>query len=347
MRHLALVALAVAACGDNRHLPIDAGPADTAVDTGDAGNPLEPPTLFGTGLCVDQACTQISADVQAYEPQYVLWADGATKKRWMYLPPGTQIDTSNMDRWEFPQGTKFWKEFDVGGKPIETRYIVKIGAGDAVSDWYWVAYEWNAAGDDTTAEPFGDNDAGGTTHDIPPQVQCKQCHDGLQPTRILGFGAIQLDWDNPDTTSLDLDRVVAANMLTVAPAGAASPRYPLPGTATEVAALGYLHANCGHCHNPTGAAYTTSSPPVAMFLRLDVGTLGSTATTPTYMTAIDATAAYPIDGLTTIVVPGQPAMSLLIDRFETTNPANHMPKIASKMTDPTGDATLQAWVTGL
>src|SRR5689334_5765253 len=97
------VVLALVACGDNHKAP-DAA-ADTAVDMMPDGNPLEPATLAGTGLCLDPGCTQISPDVHEYAPHFVLWADTATKRRWMYLPPGTTIDTSDMNHWKFPVGT--------------------------------------------------------------------------------------------------------------------------------------------------------------------------------------------------------------------------------------------------
>src|SRR4051794_23701405 len=107
-----LLALAVGACGDDGATHADAS-TDTPVITDDgmpdAANTL-PMTLIDSGLCSDAACMQISSDVLAYTPQFQLWSDGATKKRWIYLPPGTQIDTTDMDYWQFPVGTKIWKE---------------------------------------------------------------------------------------------------------------------------------------------------------------------------------------------------------------------------------------------
>ena len=53
-------------------------------------------------------------------PTEALWSDGAVKRRFIYLPPGTTIDTTNMDEWVFPVGTKFWKEFSVDGRKLRT-----------------------------------------------------------------------------------------------------------------------------------------------------------------------------------------------------------------------------------
>lgn len=38
----------------------------------------------------------------------------------MYVPPGTKIDTRDIDHWVFPVGTKTWKEFRVDRKLVET-----------------------------------------------------------------------------------------------------------------------------------------------------------------------------------------------------------------------------------
>jgi len=344
------VLLAIAACGTHSHSSPSPDAAD--IDATPDANPLEPSTLAGTGLCIDDACAQISPDVTPYTPRWALWADGATKRRWMYLPPDTQIDTSDMDHWNFPVGTKFWKEFtapDASNNPVrvETRYIAKVGAGDTVQDWFYISYQWNATEDGTMGVTTGVTDANGTQHDIPSRSNCKSCHEGVQPTRILGFGALQLDYTDSTAGEVDLAGAIANNWLSVAPAGTTTPYFPLPtdGTTDAQEALGYLHANCGQCHNPTSDTYKSMAIPLQ--LRLTVATLGAVADTPTYQTAIGIAATMPAGGLTDIVAPGMPDQSLLIYRFESTNMAVRMPPIMVKNADPTGDATLRTWITNL
>jgi hypothetical protein len=344
-----VVGVLLVACGDNHGEQRDASPPQDAagdVEVTPDANPLTPDTLFGTGLCVDRACAQISPDVVPYTPRWPLWADAASKRRWMYLPPGSQIDTSDMDHWKFPVGAKFWKEFTSGGVRVETRYIVKIAPGDAQPDWFYVAYQWNATNDDTAAVPFGVVDANGTSHDIPPRVQCVFCHENLKPTKILGFGALQLDFANPTAGEIDLDHAIAAGMLSAPPTGT-SPHFPLPtdGTASAQEALGYLHANCGHCHNPTSDVYNSNMIP--QVLRLSVGSLGSVAQTPAYMTAVNVDATLPQAGLTKIIAPHDPDHSLMIYRFESSNAAVRMPPVAVESYDPTADTTLRTWITNL
>jgi len=63
--------------------------------------------------------------LRAYKPALELWADGATKQRFISIPAGIKIDTSSFDEWVFPNGTKVWKEFRLDGKRVETRLYEK------------------------------------------------------------------------------------------------------------------------------------------------------------------------------------------------------------------------------
>ena len=97
--------------------------------------------LPGTGLVVDPAHL-------AFSPQYPLWTDGATKRRWLSLPPQTFIDASRPNAWDFPVGTRLWKEFSVG-RAVETRYIERLADGQ----WRYATYIWNETGTDATLAP--------------------------------------------------------------------------------------------------------------------------------------------------------------------------------------------------
>src|SRR5688500_4148724 len=111
MRWMSVLVVLVA-CDDPKVQPdaapmVDTPMADAAIDA----DPNKPMTLMDTGLCVDAACTQIASGIHAYTPRWELYSDGATKRRWIYLPAGAKITTTNNDHWEFPVGTKLWKEF--------------------------------------------------------------------------------------------------------------------------------------------------------------------------------------------------------------------------------------------
>jgi len=353
-------------CGDNGTIPPPADappPVDTVdVDAPPDANPLA--ELQGTGLCDDPGCQTINADIVEYEPRFTLYDDGATKRRWMQLPAGTQIDTTNMDRWVFPVGTKFWKEFSQGGVRVETRFETKLLDDDlAVNSWFYVSYVWNGTQDSTVAVTNGPTDQNGTTHDIPSRAQCKDCHESLTPGRVLGFQAIQLDGA---VGTVNLESLIADGKLTTTPTGTAGARFPLPGTDVDKTALGYFHANCGHCHNPTSPTHDT----VDLELLLETTKLATVPATPAFKSAVRSTGdvcgdgidndadgridngcpdqSLTIDGVSypDLILPNDPDNSGLLQRMKTTG-IRRMPKIMVEVPDPDGVAAITAWIDSL
>src|SRR5690606_3462582 len=63
-----------------------------AVDPPSTETPQPPPSLSGTGLYADGTHGPLADGVRAYAPQYPLWSDGLTKRRWIALPEGATID---------------------------------------------------------------------------------------------------------------------------------------------------------------------------------------------------------------------------------------------------------------
>lgn len=233
----------------------DAAPERKVPPSFDAGAaPVTGPArLADTGLYADFASRTLAPDIVSYAPRYALWSHGAEKKRYLQLPPGTTIDTSAMDDWSFPIGTKVWKEFDVGGVAIETRLLWK----ESDAAWWEVAYAWTADGSDAMAAPDGVPNALGTNHDIPSQKDCNACHSEVRDV-LIGVSALQLGASDGDGTLATAPRLSDATSKTTFDA-------PGPGVAKD--ALGYLHANCGHCHNATSSHRNQSQ------LRLRLSTL--------------------------------------------------------------------------
>src|SRR5579884_3071952 len=144
MMRAALVAIglmAFLACGD---LVIPNNPADDAGDdsaaeylgggadvSADARPPpncdagIEPVALACTNLYSSWTQLTVAPDVQPYAPGTTMWADGADSSRWIWLPPGSKIDTTDLNNWSLPVGTKIWQEFRLLGKRIETRFAWK------------------------------------------------------------------------------------------------------------------------------------------------------------------------------------------------------------------------------
>src|SRR5688572_4067686 len=107
-----------------------------------------PQRLRDTGLFVGDPGGEVAPGIIAFSPQYPLWSDGATKRRWIALPPGTFIDAARPDAWEFPRGTRLWKEFSAGRR-VETRLIERLPDGT----WRYATYVWNEAGTDAVLAP--------------------------------------------------------------------------------------------------------------------------------------------------------------------------------------------------
>src|SRR5918997_4684672 len=138
-----------------------------------------PQSLQDTGLYSDFATLQTDPRHLQFSPQYPLWTDGAAKRRWISLPPGTAIDGSNPDSWSFPVGTRLWKEFSFGGQRVETRYLERLADGQ----WLYAAYAWSPDGREAPLAPQRGRRgayplAGGRSHAIPGISDCKVCHQG-------------------------------------------------------------------------------------------------------------------------------------------------------------------------
>jgi hypothetical protein len=319
----------------------DAATADALPSDCQTGVNGEPTELRCSGLYSDWATKTVASGVRQYDPGLHLWSDGANKTRWIYLPPGTKIDTTDMNQWMFPAGTKVWKEFIVGGARIETRLIWKRPSGA----WYFTVYRWSADGSSTTELTTGELDADGNGYEVPSQSACYDCHNGRLDA-VLGFEAVALS--TSQASGVTMATLTAGNLLTAPPA---SP-LQIPGDATSAAALGYLHMNCGvSCHNrDTGGASQTG-----LLMRLDVATLASVMTTDTWTTGMDVSANYPVVGLTNPkdFAPCNPAGSSSYFRMDHRDGVDgaptgtQMPPQTTHRVDTDGVALVGAWLDGL
>lgn len=282
----------------------------------------EPFFLSATGLYTDVEGKILAPDLRPFEPAHKLWSDGADKQRWMRLPRGTKIDSADMDHWQFPVGAMFWKEFGKEGKRFETRLVARTGEGP--NDYWMGAFAWLEDESDARFVPMGEKNVRGSDHDVPTVKNCFTCHNG-EPGRVLGFSAVQ-------------QRAVPAMLLTVP-----APAYAVPGEAEVQRALGYLHANCAHCHNPNGSA----RPDTDMNLRLAIADERPEDTT-IYRSTIGVDLQYfESDPLVKRVVAGNPEESGLLFRMAERGKKTQMPPLATEVTDPDGLAAVRAWIEGL
>lgn len=287
-----------------------------------------PTRLSETGLYADAQSLELGDGVLAYHPQFPLFSDGSEKRRWIRLPAGSRIDTRDMNDWIFPERTRVWKEFSRDGRRIETRLLEKYGPGE--DDWVGVAYVWDASQRDAVAAPSGAIDVGGTSLDVPASGECMACHGGRR-SRVLGFSAIQLSTE-ASPGEVNLMELMSTNRLTHPPAAP----FRVPGNETEQAALGYLHANCSHCHNPARPSSTGArcfDPKTPTDFRLLVDELMSPQGTQTYRTAIGKS-----------MKPGDPGDSPIIDQMSRRGMFKQMPPLATEIVDREAVDLLTRWI---
>ncbi|WP_394843343.1 hypothetical protein LZC95_40635 [Pendulispora brunnea] len=332
----------IAACGsssDNGGNPpgSDAGPGDAG--PGDAGTSGPPQRLSETGLYSDMATKQVAAASLEYAPAYALWSDAADKKRWIVLPAGARIDTTDMDHWRFPVGTKLFKEFSRGGKRLETRLIEHVAdTGKLEDDYLASTFVWRDDESDADLAVDGARNIRGTDHDVPSRQDCFKCHRG-EPGAILGFSAIQLFQPSAPASAMTLRRLVEQGKLTAPPAADAN--FSAPGDEATARAFGYLHANCGHCHNENGIAWADNP----MKLRLLVGERDA-ATSSIYKATVKARMDRPkTSGDEFRVVAGHPEKSGLFYRMSLRDGTpESMPPIATKHVDSDAVSVVKAWI---
>jgi hypothetical protein len=312
-----------------------------------------PVRLSETGLYVPGTRT-VDPLNRPFAPQYPLWSDGLRKSRWVRLPAGARIGASDVDNWVFPIGTRFWKEFDHDGRKVETRMLWRSSA----DRWAYATYIWNDAQTDAMLAPLQGvtgviEVAPGKRHHIPSASDCAACH-GNGGTPVLGFTALQLSADrDPGAPNgepfregmLTLETLLDEQLL--APAHREFQMRPprIPGDARTRAALGYLTANCGHCHNERSAVATVRFP-LRMPAYASQDHLDRTIDALlTRTTKWDLPHTEP--GTTALVAAGAPDLSALFVRMRSRRPSSQMPPLGTALPDRQALDLLSAWITDL
>lgn len=323
----------------------DAGP-DAGHDAGqDAGRDAGPvvPCQNLPGLYQAGSCTALAAGVMPYEPQFELWSDGAVKDRFILLPSGTTIDATDPDAWIYPVGTTLWKHFTVGGLRVETRMLKKVSSGIGLGAWEMRTFQWNDTEDDVVEVLNGAQNVRGTPHDIPAQVLCQECHRTKDV--VNGFSAIQL---NHGAAGVPLTYLLANNVLANLPLGFTAASATLPNaTPTETAALGYLHANCGHCHLGVGGVIERASQRFWIPTRLTDVSMAPVYGGSPYGSVGVATLGWMTGTSMKRVDPHALATSAVHQRMNTRVVTNQMPPLATEAIDTAGLATIDAWINSL
>lgn len=314
-----------------------------AASPGPAALPVQ---LADTGLFVSGTTDVVAAANRPFSPQYPLWTDGATKRRWVYIPQGATIDAGNPRRWEFPVGTWFWKEFSFAGRRVETRVLWKASE----SGWLAGSYVWNQDGSDAVLASDGITGAveiiPGRQHNIPSSADCAACHGTTRAP--LGFNPLQLS-DDRDPNAIHGEPLTKEMMTvrTLVDEGVLTPATAIPQTPARISArdpqtrtiLGYLSGNCGACHNGDGQI----SAQVPSFASADLmddgdGIARRMMGQPTRWQAPGRT-----DG-TMLIDPSSPDQSALLLRMRSRKPSSQMPPLGTVVQDQQAITAIGQWI---
>ena len=343
-RHFAVIVLiaAMTVAGTSWRRALAASPA---------AHPLvAPDTLIETGLYEAGRPGVVDGRNQPFSPQYPLWSDGASKRRWIFLPAGTTIDATDAYEWDFPVGTKLWKEFAFGGRKVETRLLWKTTA----TEWVFASYAWNAEGTAATKAPDEGltrmaEIAPGKSHSIPSVTECRACHVSNR-TEVLGFNALQLSTDrDPNAIHGETVEPGMATLATLVSDGRLTPpRTDLVTTpprieaasADERSLLGYLAGNCGVCHNRK----TDLAPLGLHWKHGELATAGAASAERLLAHRTKWQVPGVPEGESLLIDPARPEQSALIRRMKSRWAASQMPPLGTVVSDREALTVIERWI---
>lgn len=312
---------------------------------------LDPPVTKGSGKLV------VKHGAVPYELTTPLFSDYTEKFRTIWIPTGTKIQYSATEVLDFPVGTIITKTFafaadlrqpDQNVKLVETRVLMRTNSG-----WLTLPYVWNEDETEATIDilgslytkPFVDLEGKTRTPSylIPSATQCLLCHEGTTPAQPIGPKARLLNRTNEyDGVMVNqIDYLTQLGWLAGAPASADAPRIPpyndpQAGTLND-RARGWLESNCAHCHSLTGGARTTG-----LFLKWDETDPFRLGICKPPVAAGSGTGGRKYD-----VIPGQPDLSIIPFRLDSTDPSTMMPPIGRSVVHDESLAVIKEWIGSL
>jgi uncharacterized repeat protein (TIGR03806 family) len=380
---LALVSLVPLACGEDENArPSDDDDAGLGSGDGSSGNggeggsggaetgawdgvPTPAPdgapfsTLAEWHLFRDAPAQEPAEGVVPFDVISVLFADNASKHRFLWVPPGNKITWNDEAPWEFPVGTIAVKTFfypvdarnpTLGDHLIETRLLVH-----EADRWVGHVYLWNEEQTEAVRKPTGasltvpwtnaDGEALDQTYEVPDTNQCQQCHGQGESTRPLGPRTRQLDrdYDYGAGPENQIDHFASLGWFDREPP---APRVHLEdplGTAPLFDRVrAYFDANCGHCHGEGGQAHSTR-------LHLAYEDTDPVTGNPSNwgICKFPTSAGAASGGFKYDIVPGAPEESIMVHRLESTDDTIQMPPILTKLSDPRGVELVREWIAGM
>ena len=293
----------------------------------------------------------------SYELITPLFSDYAYKHRAIHIPEGEKIRYNDKYVFDFPVGTIISKtfyypyEFNNVSKGIslkETRIMINREEG-----WIGLPYVWNEDETEAYLEIAGDileakwidfeNHKESINYIVPNMNQCKGCHVNSNVFNPIGPTARQLNKEIyfNETFVNQIDNWNNLGIIEFVPDENKIPKIadwedPESGDIND-RARAWLDINCAHCHNYKGPANNTG-------LYLDYYETNSKAL-GIYKTPVAAgrgSGQFKYD-----IVPGQPEESILVYRFNSTDPGIMMPELGRSMVHKEGLTLIKEWILNL
>lgn len=267
------------------------GPSGSAVFLDHLSGEL-PESIAELGLYADPSERgQVHPRAERYSPAQPLWSSGSEKDRYIVVPEGAAVDSSDGQAWSFPVGTLLLKTFSYpdaeqpsGLRVIETRVLRR-----EAEEFSYAVYLWSEDGSSATLVDLSRSHAVPVElegerfdHVVPTRLDCRKCHES-QVVPVLGFDELGLNAPldpvssesaSSESTPTQLEALLQAGLLSQAPP---SPAQAVTHDDPETArVLSYLEGNCTHCHNGgdrASAAFDLRHP-VALANLIDQETQG-------------------------------------------------------------------------
>ncbi|MDX2020238.1 MAG: hypothetical protein SF187_08350 [Deltaproteobacteria bacterium] len=327
---------------------LDNRPANTTCralprPTGLANDPF-PQTLLATGCFEPSDLREPVAGLIPYDVNAPLWSDGAVKRRFMMVPDGQRIRVLPDGDFVLPVGSMLFKTFELAGKMLETRFLVRHTDGD----WAGYTYVWDQDGKNE-AKLLGDETStrsiGLQTWQFPSRSACLSCHTEAAG-RSLGLELGQLNGDHTYPGDRKANQLATLEHIGLFESALSPAQYLVryaaataSSSSLQVRARSYLHSNCSHCHRPNGLQTEGNLPDID--LRFDV-VLAQT----NLINRMPVRGEFGVPGVL-LVKPGAPLQSMLTVRMKTTVANVRMPAIGSTVVDATGVALINEWIASM
>jgi len=338
-----------------------------------------PQNLSDWGMVIAKGNTlSLGQDAMPYDLNTPLFTDAAHKLRVVWVPPGKKAKYREERALDFPVGSVIAKTFyypkDSAGtllrnhdyshdftgqglnlgkvRLVETRILVHRAKG-----WAALPYIWNADQSDAVLERTGgaipihlqkeDGTGQDFTYVIPNANQCAGCHAPNATTRSIepiGPAPRHLNkmYAYQDGKENQLDRLIRLGKLDGLADAKAAPRnasWRDESAPLDKRARAYLDINCGHCHNPHGAADTS-----AFYLDRPEHRYpaGNTGLCKPPVAAGQGTGGHSFD-----IVPGHADTSILVYRLSSNNPGVMMPELGRSTVDEAGLKLISDWINAM